>query len=63
MPIDTESVADLTNVYNYMKRKYPDDFEKINKQYPEKAYLVKTNVIAPVIVTMKRYMEESRREK
>ena len=63
MPIDTESIADLTSVYNQMKRKYPKDFEEINKQYPDKSYLVKTNVIAPVIVTMRRYMEESRRAK
>jgi hypothetical protein len=63
MPIDTENVADLTSVYNQMKSKYPKDFEEINKQYPDKAYLVKTNVIAPVILAMKRYMEESRRDK
>ena len=63
MPIDTESIADLTSVYNQMKRKYPKDFEEINKQYPDKSYLVKTNVIAPVIKTMHLYMEESRRAK
>jgi len=63
MPIDTESMADLTSVYNIIKQKYPKDFEEINKEYPDKAYLLKTNVIAPVITAMHSYMEESRRSK
>jgi len=49
MPIDTESMSDLSSVYTELRRKYPDQFDEINKKYPERAYLVKTNEIAPVI--------------
>ena len=63
MPIDTGSMADLTSVYNYMKRKYPDDFDEITKQYSGRTYLVKTDVIAPVIDSMRQYMEDRQRQK
>ena len=63
MPIDTGSMADLTSVFNYMKRKYPDDFDEITKQYSGRTYLVKTDVIAPVIVSMRQHIEDRQRQK
>ena len=60
MPIDTESIADLSSVYTELRRKYPDEFEEINKKYPERSYLVKTNEIAPVITSMHAHMEKLR---
>ena len=63
MPIDVESMADLSSVYTELRRKYPDEFDEINKKYPERSYLVKTNEIAPVITKMHDYMEKSRRQR